>query len=280
MTNKKEDFSVLMSVYGKDNPTFFEAALRSVSVDQYLRPTQIVIVKDGPVSEGIDEVIDKTKRNCADIEITVLNKEDNSGLASALNLGLGLCKYEWVARMDSDDISSTNRFVSQMNYLLSHNEISILGTSTLEFTNEPGDTEGLSRVVRQEHSDIIRMAKKRNPMNHPTVFYKKSAVLSVGGYCEEIGKLEDYRLWVDLIIKGFRFANLNEPLVSMRIGDGFIERRSDKQEIRSWDKLQKYMIANKLINYYEAFRNKFLFRVFVYMPKDIKTFTYKYILRK
>ena len=104
------EFSVLMSVYGKDNAEDFREALKSVTLTQTKKPKQVVIVQDGIVPSSIDEIIDDIKNQTSEIEITVLKKETNQGLASALNSGLSLCKYDWIARMDSDDISVADRF--------------------------------------------------------------------------------------------------------------------------------------------------------------------------
>ena len=136
------------------------------------------------------------------------------------------------------------------------------------------------RMVKERHVDILNMAKRRSPMNHPTVIYRKTAVLESGGYCENFGKLEDYKLWVDMISNGFQFANIGEPLVYMRIGNGFIHRRSNKREIEDWDKLQKYLFESKIINRFDVLTNRIYIRVFIYMPGWAKKIAYKVILRK
>lgn len=130
------NFSVLMSVYGKDNPAYFKQALESVTINQTLRPTQAVIVLDGPVSEEIKTIITQVARNAADIEFTVVEKEKNGGLAAALNSGLAACKYDWVARMDADDISVPNRFEKQIAYLSQHPNVQVLGGYIREFEGD------------------------------------------------------------------------------------------------------------------------------------------------
>ena len=273
------EFSVLISVYGKDDIDFFKIALESVTVKQSLKPTQVVIVEDGPVSEKIDEIIAETQKLVPAIEFTVVKKEKNAGLAAALNSGLRVCKYDWVARMDSDDISVPTRFELQMDYLKKHPEVAAAGGAIAEFETEVGDIDS-ERHTKLQHSEIEIMAQSRTPMNHVSVVFSKKAVDSVGGYSENFGKLEDYKLWVDLISAGKILGNIDDILVYVRVGNGFIERRSNKREIQDWDMLQGYLKKAKLIGTRKALINKLYIRVFIYMPVWMKKIAYKTVLRK
>lgn len=273
------NFSVLMSVYGKDNAKDFKTALESVTVNQEVKPSQAVIVQDGTVPPVFDEVIEKLKTENPDIEFTVLKKDVNEGLAAALNDGLALCKYDWVARMDSDDISTPDRFKKQIAFLKEHDGISALGGAIAEFENVIGDISS-ERHAGLTHNEIKKMARIRTPMNHVSVMYKKSAVSDVGGYSENFGKLEDYKLWVDLITAGKILANIDDVIVNVRVGNGFIERRSNKREIADWDMLQKYLLKGKIISKPQALKNRIYIRVFTYMPACMKKFAYKTVLRK
>lgn len=277
MNNKP--FTVLISVYHKDIPAYFDLALRSVTVEQTLRPNQVVIVEDGPVPVQMEEVINSVKAEVPGIDFTVLRRSENKGLAVSLNEGLRACKNEWIARMDSDDLSVPNRFEKQFTYLNSNPEVTVLGSAIAEFCEKPGDLSSV-RHVGLSHEEIVGMAKKRTPFNHMTVIYLRDAVMSVGGYSEDFGKLEDYKLWVDILAKGYKVANLNDILVNVRVGNGFIERRSSKREIYDWDNLQKYLIQSGIINKKEALINKIYIRSFIYMPVWAKKIAYKYILRK
>jgi len=273
------EFSVLMSVYGKDNADDFREALKSVTLTQTKKPKQVVIVQDGIVPSSIDEIIDDIKNQTSEIEITVLKKETNQGLASALNSGLSLCKYDWIARMDSDDISVADRFEKQIAFIENNKDVAVLGGAIAEFENEIGDIQS-ERHVELIHEEITRMAKSRTPMNHVSVMYLKSAVLAVGGYSEDFGKLEDYKLWVDLIAAGYKLANIDDIVVNVRVGKGFIERRSNKREIQDWDMLQTYLLKNNMITKRKAWVNKLYIRVFIYMPAWMKKIAYKTILRR
>lgn len=268
-----------MSVYGKDNPKFFLEALRSISTQQSLKPNQIVVVYDGPVPEEIRKYFSICSLENPNIEFTEIEKQQNGGLAAALNTGLQACNYHWVARMDSDDLARHDRFKKQLAYLENHPQVSILGGAIAEFENIPGDIDSI-RSVGLSEKEILRMAKSRTPFNHVTVIFDKSALTSVGGYCEDFGKLEDYKLWVDLLSAGFKPANISDILVDVRVGNGFIERRSNKREISDWDNLQRYLLKAGFISHFQALLNMVYIRIFIYTPSTLKKFIYKHILRK
>ncbi len=274
-------FSVLMSVYKNDNADYLLKAIQSVTIDQTLKPTQLVLVKDGPVPENIDASIQKMQLALNDIgiEFTVISKEVNAGLASALNTGLEYCKYEYVARMDSDDISLPSRFELEIPYIAGKPDISILGGGITEFEDDERFPIQ-ARIVPQKHDDIVDMLRTRNGMNHMTVVFKKSDIVRLGGYSEDFGKLEDYKLWVDAVCAGLKLQNIPEICVNVRVGSGFIERRSNKREIQDWDMLQGYLKKAKLIGTRKALINKLYIRVFIYMPAWMKKIAYKTVLRK
>ena len=274
-------FSVLMSVYKNDKAEYLSRALHSVTVAQTLKPSQVVLVKDGPVADKIDLEIQKMQPKLKDmgIEFTIVTKDVNSGLASALNTGLEHCNCEYVARMDADDISLPERFELQFAYLLNHPEISILGGEITEFEGDD-ETPKHSRIVPQNHDDIVHMLKTRNAINHVTVVFKKIDIINIGGYSEDFGKLEDYKLWVDAVCAGLKLQNISDVCVNVRVGAGFIERRSNKREIQDWDMLQEYLKKAKLIGNGKALINKLYIRVFIYMPAWMKKIAYKTILRK
>ena len=272
-------FSVLLSVYGKDDASFFKEALLSVSKEQTVKPAQIVVVEDGPVPEDIEHAIEDAIKASPECEFTVIRKPQNAGLAAALNTGLKACKYEWVARMDSDDISLPDRFEKQLVYIENHPSVDVIGGSIAEFTNTPGDMQS-ERHVGLDMKAIRKMAKTRTPMNHVSVMFKKSVVEKAGGYCENFGKLEDYKLWVDLLGHHAVLANVDDVLVYVRTGNGFITRRSNRREIVDWDMLQSYLLGLGIINRFEALKNRLYIRTFIYMPGFLKIFLYKTVLRK
>ncbi|MGU5818707.1 glycosyltransferase [Aeromonas caviae] len=223
MSSDLNNISVLISVFGKDDPRFLDAALRSVYDDQTLKPEQIVIVADGPLKQIQSTIIDKFSRDCAEEVVTFVPLTHNVGLAAALNEGLKQCRNNLVARMDADDISQPLRFEEQLKFMRMHPDIDVCGTFVDEIDT---DTEMYlsTREVPLSHEEIISFAKKRSPVSHPSVMFKKSTVLAVGGY-PEFRKSQDFALWSLLIVKHARFANISNALLKMRSGRSMMERR-------------------------------------------------------
>ena len=273
------DISVLMSVYGKDNPGYYRLALESVTSRQVLKPKQAVIVFDGPVPDEIEIITKEVEEKNPEICFAIVRQKTNKGLAAALNTGLRSCSCEYVARMDSDDISEPERFRLQADYLQKHPETDLLGGFISEFIDDPQKSTSVRKVGCDKES-ILRMAKRRTPFNHVSVIYRKESVLAVGGYAEDFGKLEDYRLWVDMISAGMTFSNIDDILVNVRVGDGQLRRRSNAREITDWDHLQQYLLNAGIINRMDSMINMAAIRVFTYMPVGLKKIAYQTVLRR
>lgn len=270
-------FSVLMSVYKNDEIEYLKQALSSIYDDQTLKPDQIVIVIDGPISSELNLVLSDFYEAHKDI-VTLIPLKKNVGLGEALHYGTAYCKYDYIFRMDSDDICNKFRFEKQVKYLLKHPEVDVLGSNISEFQKSL-DEQMLVRVVPEKNDEIVQLAKKRNPMNHVTVCMKKSALEKCGGY-ESLLLLEDYYLWLKMIARGSNLANLNESLVYVRVGNGFVSKRGSKTRIVGWKKLQQFMVENNMINNYEAIINMFYINIFVHTPSWIKALLYRYLLRE
>lgn len=271
-------YSVLMSVYKNDTPEFLGAALESIYDQQTRKPDEIVVVFDGPLNGDLYSVLDSFRLGKEEI-VKYLPQDENRGLGEALRIGSEQCSGDYIFRMDSDDISAKNRFEEQASYMESHPEIDVLGTDIAEFNVDPFQEKTRLRVCPAEHSDIVKMAKRRNPMNHVSVCIKKDALLNAGGY-QTLFLLEDYLLWLNMIGCGCKLANLNMPLVYVRVGNGFENKRGSKNRVIGWSKLQEVMLKNGMINKYEALMNKIYIRMFVYTPPCVKKILYESILRK
>ena len=168
------NYSVLMSVYAKDNPGYLALAIDSM-LNQTAKPEQFVIVQDGLLPESIDRVICKYKSNQPEL-FTIIKLETNGGLANALNIGLQACRNELVARMDADDISLPKRCEKELKKFSENPDLVICGCNIDEFYDIPQNVK-TSRVVPAEYKDILRFMRRRQPFNHPTVIYKKSKVI-------------------------------------------------------------------------------------------------------
>lgn len=211
-------FSVLMSVYKKENPAFLEECLKSLMA-QTLQASEIVLVEDGPLTGELYAVIDSYSKL---LPLKSVKLETNQGLATALNVGLERCAHELVARMDTDDIMLPNRFELQVAFMQANPSIDV-ASSWIEERTQTMQASGFVKKVPPTHEEILKFSKRRNPINHPASIYRKSSVLAVGGYPMVFP--EDYALWSAMLVKGYRFANIPEVLVHMRTGDDFIVRR-------------------------------------------------------
>lgn len=271
-------FSVLMSVYKNDSPADLMLALDSIYDAQTLKPDEIVIVFDGPLTTELYTALDTFKRGKEDI-VKYYPQEVNRGLGEALRIGSEHCIYDYILRMDSDDISDPKRFKKQMEFVESHPEIDVVGTDIAEFQYNPNEANKRIRSCPKNHVDIVKMSKKRNPMNHVTVCIRSSALKRCGGY-KTLMLLEDYFLWLKMIVAGCRLANINEVLVYVRVGNGFDFKRGSKERIKGWKVLQNFMVDNKLISKHKAFMNMIYINVFVHIPASIKKKIYNYFLRK
>lgn len=216
-------FSVLLPVYFKDNPTFFNKALHSIYTDQTLKPNEIVIVVDGPIGDDLQQIIDSWKKSKGEI-LTICQIPSNIGLGKALQIGLKACKFDLVARMDSDDIARHDRFEIQISCFKENPNLVVCGSNIIEFIDdlEPPISE---RKLPESSLDIVRFARRRNPINHPSVIFKKAQITEVGGYLD-MPFFEDYYLWIRCIMAGFSFYNVQQNLVSMRGGKAQLSRRS------------------------------------------------------
>ncbi|WP_395490626.1 glycosyltransferase [Cedecea davisae] len=212
-------FSVLMSLYAKENPHYLDLCLESISL-QTLMPDQVVIVLDGPVGVELEDVI---KKWSGFFNILPVKLDENVGLGRALNYGLNFCDNELVARMDTDDICMPDRFEKQLAEFNSNITLSLLGTAIQEFD---GDVENVTSVrkVPVSSEEICSFSKYKNPFNHMTVMFKKKNILDAGGY-QHHHYMEDYNLWLRLIASGIEARNLSEALVLARTGDAMLKRR-------------------------------------------------------
>lgn len=275
MANK---YSVLMSVYKNDDADFLKIALESIYDQQTRKPDEIVVVFDGPLKDRLYAVLDEFKKGREQV-VKYYPQDVNRGLGEALRIGSELCTGDYILRMDSDDISDKERFAKQIAYVEAHPEVDALGTDIAEFNKDPFSEEMRTRVCPAKHEDIVNMAKKRNPMNHVTACIKKSALMKAGGY-QTLLLLEDYLLWLNMIVAGCKLANLNESLVYVRVGNGFDGKRGSNERIIGWSKLQDIMLEHGMINKRQALMNKFYIRAFVKTPAWLKKALYSNFLRK
>lgn len=273
---KKIKFSVLMSVYIKEKPEYLKSAINSI-LNQTLKPSQIVIVCDGLLTKDLYSLLDNYKSTYENL-FTIIKYSENKGLGQALNIGLAKCKYNYVARMDTDDIANINRFEKQLAFLEKNSSIDIVGSNIAEFEDNIENILSY-RVVPKNHSDIIKYAHKRNPFNHMTVVFKKKSILSVGGYLD-MPLSEDYYLWARLLNNGYIGANIQECLVYARTGNELIARRSSLAYARKMKNLRYSLYKIHFLSFYEFIVYTIIQTIVAISPKKLTRFIYVKLLHK
>lgn len=232
-----EEYSVLMSLYQKEKTEWFEASMHSM-INQTIIPNEIVLVLDGPISGELMEAVNNYKNDYEKM-IKILPLDENIGLGKALDRGLDICANELIARMDTDDISLPTRCEKQLLEFNKNPNLSIVGTNIDEFYDDPENIVS-SRVVPSSHEDIKKFIKRRSPFNHPTVMFKKGAVIDSGGY-GKLRRKQDLDLFSRMINSGYEAKNINESLLLFRSNENNFKRR------KSWSYVKSYIIAQYTI---------------------------------
>lgn len=271
-----EKYSVLMSLYKKEKPEYLKSAIDSM-IGQTVAPDEIVLVEDGPLTCELENVISDYTDKYPDLFNIVVSKE-NVGLGRALNLGLGHCKNELVARMDTDDISVSDRCEQQLRVFDSSKTVDLVGGDITEFISDEQNIVG-RRAVPKTDADIKEYMKKRCALNHVTVMFKKSAVTEAGGYLDWFCN-EDYYLWIRMFEKNCVFENTETVLVNVRVGKEMYSRRGGIKYFKSEKNLQKYMLKNKIVplsRYLINVAERFILQVL--MPNKLRGFIFQKFAR-
>lgn len=270
-------FSVAISVYKNDTPTFFDRALASITAFQTIMPNEVVLIVDGPVGEELNAVIEKYEKDYHFFKVIWLAQ--NGGLGNALKIAVENASYELIARMDSDDIAVPTRFEEQLEYISQHPEIDIVGGDILEFIGEETNIVG-KRAVPTSNAEIREYMKKRCAFNHMTVMYKKTAVENAGGYQDWFWN-EDYYLWIRMWLNNAVFANTGTVLVNVRVGEEMYSRRGGKKYYDSEKGLQDYMLKYKMISigtYIENVSKRFIVQKM--LPNSLRGWVFRTFARK
>lgn len=271
-------FSILISVYKNDRAEDFRTALESITTAQTLKPTEVVLVIDGPVPDDVNKVIVDAEEEHPNL-YKIIRFEKNQGLGIALQKGLEAASYDIVMRMDSDDISVPDRFEKQYQFMVEHPNVAVCGGQIDEFIDDVDNIVG-QRIVPCLNDDIYKYMISRCAFNHMTVALRRSIIIANGNY-QPWHYNEDYYLWIRLMIARVEFANLPEILIHMRVGKEMYKRRGGRKYYKSELGLQKFMLRNGLIS-----RTRYWFNVAVRwgvqvaMPNWLRGFVFQKLFRK
>lgn len=268
---EQKKYSVLMSLYKKENPEYLRIAIDSM-LNQTVAPDEIVLVEDGPLTDELYAVLDEYPM------LHRVKNETNLGLGLALNVGLKECRNELVARMDTDDCSKPDRCEKQLQRFLEKPYLAIVGSHIDEFVDDISNVIS-QRIVPTTSEEIYKFAKKRSAFNHPTVMYSKTSVLENNGYAD-LKRNQDVDLFGRMQFNGYKAENIDEALLWFRSSDELAKRR------KSWQNTWSYIATIR--EFWKMGYSSFIDYAIVgiaqtgmyLMPIKLQNYIYKNFLRK
>ena len=272
---KYTPYSILISLYEKEHPEYLQESLDSI-FGQSVRPDEIVVVKDGPLTYELESVLDSYVGGHPGL-FTFVAYPENKGRWYALSVGVPACRNEFVMRMDVDDWMTPDRAEKQLEAFREHPEYGCVGTLVTEFEGNIGHPIALVNLP-ESHDEIVRFGKKRNPMRHPAVMFRKSAVLAAGNY-QEMPFFEDYDLYMRLASAGCIFHNIQESLVYVRTSQGFYARRGGIVYMRDMLRFKRACLARGDYTLPEFLACTAPHIAACLMPNGLRAFVYKHMLR-
>lgn len=268
------NLSVLLSIYKNEQDIFFRQCLESL-FSQVGSLVEIVLVKDGLLPVELENVIMEYQRKHSNLKVVSLPV--NQGLGKALNEGLKHCSHDLVARMDTDDIAKPERFEKQVKIFQKHPEVDVVGSWIDEFEGDISHVVSVRRLP-ECHEDILSFAKKRNPVNHPVVMFRKGAVLAAGGY-QHFPLFEDYYLWVRMLMNGAKFYNIQESLLYFRSSPDMFKRRGGLKYVGTEVRFQNFLLRSHFISFPRYVQNVIIRVITRIMPNRWRALLYKKKLR-
>lgn len=263
-----------MSLYAKERPEYLRQSLDSV-FSQTLRADEVILVEDGPLTSELNSVVKEYESKYPELKIVPL--ATNQGLGKALNEGLKLCSYDLVARMDTDDIAEKTRFEKQISFIENNPEIDICSSWLQEFEGDINNKKSV-KTVPTKHNEIADYIKSRNPINHPSVVFRKKAVFEAGGYLP-FPLFEDYFLWARMMVNGSKFANLPECLVNFRVSPDMYKRRGGYKYAKDCAKFQWTLHKLGIISSVSAIKSSVLRGIVYLLPNQLRSLIYSKLLR-
>jgi glycosyltransferase involved in cell wall biosynthesis len=268
-------YSVLMSVYHKDNPDWVQISIESM-LEQTVQPSEIVVLQDGLISEQLSALLSFYESQYHSL-FKVFRFKENIGLGRALAIGVEKCQYAYIARMDADDYSMPERCQLELEYMKKHTDIEVVGSNVDEFIGNV-DNVVAHVVLPEKHEQIYQYAKKRNPIRHPCLLFKKEAVLRCGNY-RPMRFSQDYSIIVHLMLSGSKVYNIQKPLVFMRVANDFYKRRSGLNYFKINYRLNREFLNCRFFSPFDFFRRTLAQCVSCFMPNKIRELIYKQLLR-
>lgn len=265
--------SVLMCTYNEPLE-WIDKAIESIRRQTFTN-FEYIIVDDNPNRQELKTyLINKSK---SDKLLKIVFNKENIGLTKSLNIGLGYCRGEYIARMDSDDISMPNRFALQVDYLRNHPDVAVVGGSIREF-NATNDCVNI-RHYPETNEEAIGYICKASPCAHPAVMMRRSIFEGGISYNEKYRTSQDLALWYDLLCVGYKINNMKDVVLKFRLSDDIFNRRS-----RVYAKNEFKIYCNGIYRLYGFFSWRYVYPLFRYlfrlMPVNIIQWIYNSDIRK
>ena len=272
MENKT--IAVILPVYRNDKVAYIHLAVDSI-LNQTYSDIMLFIGVDGPVGDDIIVCMNEYSQKQ---QVQVIWFKENRGLACVLNDLLNICfkeGFEYIARMDADDISLPERIEKQMSFLEKNPEIDVVGGANQRIDE---NDRLLDRFVYSPLTpeDCYKTFAKRTPLCHPTVLFRKRYFDKTGRlYRPEYRNSQDVMLWYDGLMKGVKMANIQEVVLYFRVTDDLIAKRRN-----GWKRAKRQFEDRIKINRdlkYGFSANVYAFIVFLYMllPRRLRSNVFK-----
>ena len=269
-------FSVLMSLYLKEKPEYLNEALKSV-INQTVKPNEIVIVYDGPITTELKSVVEQYVSNNPGL-IKIIDNPENKGLGLALADGVPQCTYELIARMDTDDICRKDRFEKQLEEFVKDPRLDICGSHILEFEEKEENIVARRRVPLVD-KDIKEYQKRRDGFNHVSVMFKKKSVLAAGNY-QSCLLMEDTLLWANMFMNGAKGKNIDDYLVYVRIGKDMYERRGGFDYYKKYKAGTRKVYETGYISWVDYKMTLIVQFIVAAIPNRVRGFVFKNLLHR
>ncbi len=271
----EQNYSVLMSVYEREKAEYLKAAIESM-LNQTIKTNDFVLVCDGKLTNELEQIVNYFEKTYPFL-FHIIRLSENHGLGYALNEGIKECKNNLIARMDSDDISAPDRCERQLKVFAENINLDVVSGYVAEFETNIQQIKNI-KVLPEKNEEIYLYSRRRNPINHPCVMYKKNKVLEAGSYIP-FYLLEDYYLWLRMIKKNMNFYNMQTVLLYMRVNNGMYKRRGSFRYYKSIFKLRLYMKQNGLSGWKDFLITILVQFMVCLIPNHMRKIIYRTILR-
>lgn len=270
-----EKYSVLTTLYAKDDPDYLRQCIDSM-LSQTVPPDEYVIVKDGPITEKLEEVLKEYRVKSSIFKIIGL--QVNSGCGPASIEGMKACSNDLIARIDSDDISLPERCELELALFEKEKDLVVVGSDIYEFIDDPNQITAIKQMPYSPE-EIYKFGKRRNPFNHSTVMMRKSLVQKYGGYAP-IRRSLDLELFTKLLLNGCKCRNIDKPLVKFRTGTARIKRKKNWTNFKCDLAVYKRNYQEKYISFFDYFIVSSRQLIFFAMPNGLAGYLYNKFYRK